>query len=588
MRGGWRSSLVLGLAFLPWVSAAPDESWITLRTPHFELITDAGERYSPGLLLHLEQLRSLFLTHASAPESSNEPPVRIVAFRSAAEYLRYRKDDTADAYYIAAPGRDYIVMPLTRVEDFRTAAHEYAHSAIHRAGLRLPLWLSEGIAEVFSTVVFQNGQATVGNPNPGRMQALQHAPWMPLSEVMSFADPPAARRDRTGMFYAESWALTHMLMFSPAYSPRFAALLTGSSDTVSSVYRVSPGTLERELRSWIARSALPSVKVTPGDTGYNRPAPEPLNSFKTQMALAELQLTIGKLEQARTAYLQLETGFPANPDIQAALGRIAVSTGRGADALERFGRALSLGIRNAQVCYEFAVLAQNAGLPETDVMTALERAVALDAGMDDARYLLALAYMNAGRYSAALRHFQALRLVPSRRAFAYFTALAHTQTELGMREEANRSAAEARKIARTEEEAERANELAWMASSEIVVQMTSDRMGQLRRVPSKGPVLESWNPFIEPGDRIQRQEGDLREVDCSGSGLHLVVFAQSQSLVIDVTHPERVQLRPAGAGPLEFTCGKQEGHRRVQVEYAISNDPHREFAGVLRGIRFLP
>ena len=147
---------------------------------------------------------------------------------------------------------------------------------------------------------------------------------------------------------------------------------------------------------------------------------------------------------------------------------------------------MSLGIQNAQVCYEFAVMAQNAGLPESDMVTALERAVALDAGMDDARYLLALAYMNAGRYSAALRHFQALRFVPSRRAFAYYTAMAHTQTELGLREEANRSAAEARKIARTEEEAQRANELAWMASSEIVVQMTSDRMGQLRRVPSKG------------------------------------------------------------------------------------------------------
>jgi tetratricopeptide (TPR) repeat protein len=585
MGGGWRGCLVLGLAVLPFCAAA-DDSWITLRTPHFELFTDAGDRYSPGLLVHLEQLRSLFLAQAGASAKS-QAPVRIFAFRSAAEYIRYRRDETADAYYFGAPGRDYIVMPLTRAEDYRTAAHEYAHAAIHGAGLKLPLWLSEGIAEVFSTVVFQGGHATVGSPNPGRLQALQHAAWMPLGEVMGLADPPTSRKDRTGMFYAESWALTHMLMFSPEYRLRFGSLLADSSATVSSVYRVPPGTLERELRAWIAKPSLPSVKVTPGGSDIAKPAPEPLNSFKTQVALADLELAIGQVAQARRSYLQLEAGFPANPDLQAALGRIALAQGRGAEALDRFGRAMSLGIRNAHICYEFAVMGQNAGLPEGDVVTALERAVALDAGLDDARYLLALAYMNSGRYSAALRHFKALRFVPQRRAYAYYTALAHTETELGMREEANRTAAEAAKLARTEDEAAHARDLAWMASSEIVVQMTADRFGQLRRVPSKGPVLENWNPFIEPGDRIQREEGVLREVDCSGDVLRLTVVAREHPVVIGVSHPERVQLRPAEAGPLEFTCGQQDG-RRVMVEYALSAEHDSRFAGILRGIRFLP
>src|SRR5579864_8817003 len=100
----WRDCLVLGLAVLP-VCAAVDESWITLRTPHFELFTDAGDRFSPGLLVHLEQLRSLFLAQAGA-SAKTETPIRIFAFRSAAEYVHYRKDETADAYYFGSPGRD--------------------------------------------------------------------------------------------------------------------------------------------------------------------------------------------------------------------------------------------------------------------------------------------------------------------------------------------------------------------------------------------------------------------------------------------------------------------------------------------------
>jgi tetratricopeptide (TPR) repeat protein len=324
--------------------------------------------------------------------------------------------------------------------------------------------------------------------------------------------------------------------------------------------------------------------VTPGGGEPAQPTAEPVNGFKVRMALADLQLAIGKLEQARQSYLQLESEFPANPEIRASLGRIALAAGGGSEALEHFGRALSLGIQNAQICYEFAVRGQNAGLPEADIMAALERAVALDPGMDDARYLLALAYMNAGRYRSALQHLQALRFVPQRRAYAYFTALAHVQTELGMRDEANKTAAEARKRAHTEEEAERASELAWMASSEIVVQMTADRFGQLRRVASKSETLENWNPFIEPGDRIQRAEGKLSEADCSGSVLRLTVTALDHPIVIDVPHPERVQLRPAGAGPLEFTCGQQDG-RSVQVEYAAPSA--KDGAAILRGIRFL-
>src|ERR1044072_753317 len=195
MGRGWRGYIVLSLALLPHYATA-DDSWTTLRTPHFELLTDARDRYRPGLLVHLEQLRSLFLAHAGA-SAKTEKPLRIYAFRSTAEYVRYRRDDTADAYYFSAPGRDYIVMPLTRAEDYRTAAHEYAHPAIHGAGLRLPLWLSEGIAEVFSTAVFQGGQATIGVANPGRLQALQHTAWITIGEIMSLTSPPARRKDRT-------------------------------------------------------------------------------------------------------------------------------------------------------------------------------------------------------------------------------------------------------------------------------------------------------------------------------------------------------------------------------------------------------
>jgi tetratricopeptide (TPR) repeat protein len=247
---------------------------------------------------------------------------------------------------------------------------------------------------------------------------------------------------------------------------------------------------------------------------------------------------------------------------------------------------MSLGIRNAQLCLEFAIMGQDAGLPQADVIAALERAVSLDPGLDEARYHLGLTYMNAGRFAAALRHLQALRFVPYRRAFSYYTALAYIQNELGQKTESLRSAAEARRIARTQDEADRATELGWMAESEIVVQMTADKAGRLRRISSKGTMLENWNPFIEPGDKVERREGEIREVICSPADLRIVVATGGRAITIGVPHPERVQVRPAGTAVLEFTCGKQDG-RRVMVEYAAARDPEGGIAGVLRGIQFL-
>src|SRR5690242_15778246 len=112
MGSRWHGWLLVLLTCSAWPATA-EEAWFELRTPHFELITNAAERYGPGLLFHLEQLRRLFLTQAGATDDSSEAPVRIIAFRSEAEYVRYRLDDAADAYYFGAPGRDYIVMPLT-------------------------------------------------------------------------------------------------------------------------------------------------------------------------------------------------------------------------------------------------------------------------------------------------------------------------------------------------------------------------------------------------------------------------------------------------------------------------------------------
>lgn len=572
----------LCLALCAPLLSSPPEQWLRLSTPHFELFTTASERDGRNALRHFERLRRFFLVEAALPGDALGH-VRIIAFRSPQEYAPYRLSENADAYHVGVGSRDYVVMPSLGWRSLSTAAHEYAHVAARHQGLKLPQWLGEGLAEVFSTVSFQDAQAVVGGPKPGRLRQLHAAHWLPVADVLAAADMRSFSREQAGMFYAESWALADMLMLSPAYSPRFRAFLASRAEPTA-FYGKSPAELEHDLRAWIRSPRLPVIVVPDG--GGPDPAihVEPPTPFDAQAALAELLAASGRQEQAESAWRRLETMRPGDPQIQAALGRLALVQGKAAEARERFRRAIALGIQDAQLCADYAMLARDAGLPQSDVIAAFERALALDPAMDDARYNLALLHMNAGRYATALPYFKAMLRVPEHRAFAYYTSLAYTQNELGLREDAAKSAAEARRHARSDEDRTFADDLAWMAASEVVVQLSTNGPGRLRRVPlRRGREPEELNPFIAPTDRIERREGSLQDVDCAETETRLTVLTPAGIVVLSVPDPGRVQVRKTGSGSFEFICGPQPG-QKVLVEYAAAADPTSGAAGILRGI----
>jgi tetratricopeptide (TPR) repeat protein len=556
--------------------------WLRLSNPHFELLTAGGEREGRDTIHQFERLRRFFA--AQGVLRTDVPgPVRIIAFDSPEEYAPYRLSNTTDAYNVGTGGRDYIVLPSSDQRDASIAAHEYEHVVARRQGLKPPTWLAEGLAEFFSTVQFQPRGAVAGEPKPGRLRQLREAQWLPLAEVLAAKDTRSYRREQIGLFYAESWALTHMLMISPGYKAHFSGLLSGRA-ALQELYGKPPGELEREVRVWVLAAHLP-VMVLPDGRGEPDPPVrvEAATPFDAQFALAELLDASGRQEQALALWREMEASRPGDARVQAALGRAALARGKTAEARERFHRALALGIRDAQLCAGYATLARDAGLPEEEVIAAFDRALKLDPGLDDARYNLGLLHMDAGRYDAALPHFLAMHQVPEGRAFAYYVALAHTQTELGLREDATRSAAEARKHAQTDGDRELADELSWIARSEVVVQLSPSGPGRLRRIPIRHSSEAEVNPFIAPGDRIERQEGILQQVDCAGTGARLTVLAAAGPIILSMPDLGRVQVRKTTSGVFEFTCGPQQG-LRVLVEYAAAADPSSGVAGVLRGI----
>jgi hypothetical protein len=580
------------LASLP-LAAASGNTWTLAESPHFRVYSQNGEAQARATAIWFEQLRAFFAQAAdvSADDLNPHGPVRVIGFESAKQYEQFRLHPAADAYFLSTDAAEYIVMPVIGPEEFRVAAHEYAHLVQHSLGLHLPPWLAEGIAEIFSTVRIGMDGCRVGGDLPARADALRHRAWIPLPDL--FAWPPGSipqlNRDQAAVFYAESWALTDMLAFSPAYAPHFgelrSALASGDSGSgiVSRIYRKPLSAIAADLRIWLetspARAAvLPGIPISNEHIEVKR-----LTVFESDLMLADLLLASGDLDRADSAYQKLANERPDNAAVAAALGSIAIRKGDRARARAEWQRAMQLGIQDAALCYRYAILADDANAAPDETAAALRRAIELKPGFDDARYKLGLLESNRGNYAAALEQFRAMRGVAPTRAYGYWIAMASALTETEQREEAKQAAGKAMNFASSPEERAAAARLIYIADTDLTVQLSEDENGKLQMITARKPHGSTdWNPFIEPADRIRNMDGRIRLVECaSGKITGFKIVNSSTAAEVELQDPARVLI--TGGAP-EFVCGAEDG-RNVAIQYA-EGSPGAATSGILRGMRF--
>jgi tetratricopeptide (TPR) repeat protein len=563
----WIAILVVAVVM---AVADPVPSWRLARSQHFEIYAQASDQRAQAILQHFERLRAYFLLQ-SPWKTASPQAVRVIVFASPEEYQPYRLRATSDAYYVGSGDRDYIVMANSA--DFSIAAHEYAHLILRASNVELPPWLKEGLAEVYSTVKLDDRGAQLGGPLPARLQTLRKRAWMPLGELMALSDASLRHQDRgaADLFYAESWALAGMLALSPGYADGFQQLIASAGAGLPSTE-----VLTQDLRAWVDSEASASVQLPRVSAESFAVEVSDVTPAESQLLLGQLLLTAGEFDRAAAIF----TSLPDSAQVSAALGSIALHRGDFNAARLEWKRAISQGISDAQLCYHFAILADQAGLGAEEIRPALERAVALRPDFDDARYQLALLEKNAGHYQAAIEQFQAMRIVPDKRAYAYWLALADAFNELGRRDEAQSAARQASEHATTAVERTHAAQQAYIAQTDFGVQFARDPSGHLQLKTTRTPhQTPDWNPFIEPGDDVQRLQGHLREIDC-GKTTTIRVEAAGKLVTLAIPDLQHVQMRHA---PPEFVCGPQTGIG-VVVDYA--RGPNTGASGIVRGMDF--
>ena len=549
---------ILAAAAVLWPgSGAFAAEWLKLTSPNFEMFTTANERKGREAILYFEQVRDLFLR--IRPGSLVKPlPVRLIAFQNEKEFRRFRFNEFSVAYYLGGDTRDYIVMQDISAERYPVAVHEYSHLLVKHAGLKLPRWLDEGWADVNSTVHPVGGQVTIGNVIPGRAQLLGQTKWMPLDTLtkVDFESAEYNEKTKAGIFYAQSWLLTHMLYLSDGYRPKFSAFVTklangsSSEEAFREIYGKSLVEVTKDLEGYM-RSGSINVAVFAGkmEQPSEHPTAQPASDLESGLVQADLLTHLRKTAEAKAIYGQLSAGNPKSWEVEQALAYLAWRASDSGAAQRHFGRAMELGCDDGEALFDYAKLLQGDHANDPLLAKVLMKAVGLRPDLTEARMMLGFHFYNTQDYSGAVDQLSRIKKVTQERAVSFCEVLARSQYETGHREDAKASAQKARQFAVGATDIKRADDFLELLAGNSVPQ--SQRL---------------------------HAEGTLQSVECLGTQakIHVLVGGRKQAFLI--VDPSKIEMKKAGA--LEIVCGAQKGET-VLVEYGANADASLKADGIL-------
>jgi len=585
-----------------------EPKWIRMPSADFEIYSSASEGDTRRALQYFERVQSFFEQSLGAGTRQKREPVRVIVFGSKKEYEQYRPNEFAAAYYTQIAARDYIVLGSVNDEAFPIAVHEYVHLVTQNAGLKLPPWLNEGVAEIFSTLKPSGDKVIVGTPIVGRMQELSREKWVPLSTIVaaSHDSPYYNEKNKAGSLYNEGWALAHMLELSPQYSPRFNQLLdqiqkgTPSQKAIEGVYGKPLEAVEKDLQAYLRGDTFIAkvfaVKLQSGE----KVAAEPAMMFDVKLTLLDLANRPGKEAEARARLADLIAEDPKRPEPHVALGYMAARAGDQAAALEHFGNAMELGSRNPQMLWDYGRMAGRSN--SAQAMRALNALLVDQPARVEVRLVLAQIQMSNKLAKEAIETLSPIKKVTAADAPHLFQILAFANMDTGNRQAARAEAQ--RWLENTQDADEKVNAAKLIrylddqdaAAARRAVAATTpvrppalgddhaDSLPKLARAqPSSGLTSESAPATLE----LPSISGTLVELDCKGAQPKFVLQTASGRVSFLMDDPTKVLISGLPENTIDMNCGPQK-QVAIRIQYEPPTAALAGVKGIVRAIHYEP
>jgi TonB family protein len=260
------------------VCQARRDAWVEVRSPNFIVVSNAGEPAARRTALQFEEIRAVFRQSLLIAGTHPTPVVTVLAVANEASMRKllpeYWVKDHAHPSGLYA---GYVNLFFAAVEldahvasPFQTLYHEYFHTITVPYFPDLPVWLSEGLAEFYGHTEIDERHVRMGQSDPELLAQLRDRTPIPLSVLFAVntSSPYYNEADKTSLFYAESWALTHYLMLGDRTT--HAAMLKAYLENLDhgikpdQAARLAFGDLKKlqfDLQAYIHNAGLPYLKV---------------------------------------------------------------------------------------------------------------------------------------------------------------------------------------------------------------------------------------------------------------------------------------------------------------------------------------
>jgi hypothetical protein len=569
--------------------------WVRVETPNFVVFGDAGAGRVRDVAQEFERFREALGRVIPGTGTTAAVPTVVVLFSSERAFEPYRpkfngKPVTLDGYCLSSDDMNIVALvDGERSEALRRIFHEYVHLAIRNVLPGLPLWLNEGLAEFYSTFTVQdNGRrALVGGLIPAHLHLLAHRKLLPIEELLAVEEESSDYNegDRRSIFYAQSWALVHMLASGgsarSADLARYLALTSGGTSSRDAWRQVfGDENVNRSLDRYLGQSVMKGA-VYRFDSDIPKVAADvfDVTAGDAEAALADLLRRVATDGETTAAFERALARQPVSARARALFGLHAIDN----DRYEQ-GRRLLLAAADSPdwlVQYHVATgltrLALETAEPDAELAAAARRALAR---VHAARPGLPHALMMSARLDGSSDGDDTEALATIRRA----RTLAPGRADYALVESyilTRRGEYMAARELLTPLTGPRFSDNVRGAASRLIAEIAAleqamrDYIAGLEgRRPATSPSSssaagdrgrEAATTFRKVAEGERRVEGMLERMDCSGDRIVLDVrtAARLERFAAPAAGVELISYRPDLAGAI--TCGARQPPDRVYV-----------------------